>query len=113
MDNIDKQEAEEGRVMAIMAYIIFLIPIFFGKGNRFVQYHTNQGLILFLAYLALTAIGAVIGMIPIVGWIMASIIFNVAPMAFLCFAIYGIINVIQLEVKPIPYIGQITLIKSY
>ena len=47
MDNIDKQEAEEGRVMAIMAYIIFLIPIFFGKGNRFVQYHTNQGLILF------------------------------------------------------------------
>ena len=54
MIDIDKQEAEEGKIMAIFAYIIFLIPLFAASDNQFARYHTNQGVVLFLAWLVLT-----------------------------------------------------------
>ncbi|MBU4541676.1 hypothetical protein [uncultured Acetobacterium sp.] len=113
MIDIDKQEAEDGKIMAIFAYIIFLIPLLAAGDNQFARYHTNQGLVLFLAWLILTFVGGVIGLIPFIGWIVATILFSAAPLAFLGFAIYGIINVAQLEAKPLPLIGGITLIKSY
>ncbi|MBC3900222.1 hypothetical protein [Acetobacterium malicum] len=113
MIDIDKQEAEEGKIMAIFAYIIFLIPLFAASDNQFARYHTNQGVVLFLAWLALTVAGIIIGVIPVIGWILSTILFSAVPLAFVGFAIYGIINVIQLEAKPLPFIGGITLIKSY
>ena len=113
MNDIDKQEAEEGKIMAIFAYIIFLVPLFAAGDNQFARYHTNQGLVLFLAWLVFTVVGIIIGVIPIIGWILSTILFSAVPLAFVGFAIYGIINVIQLEVKPLPFIGGITLIKSY
>ncbi|PKM50443.1 MAG: hypothetical protein CVV01_00425 [Firmicutes bacterium HGW-Firmicutes-6] len=113
MIDIDKQEAEDGKIMAIFAYIIFLIPLFAASDNQFARYHTNQGVVLFLAWLVLTFVGLIIGLIPFIGWILSTILFSAVPLAFVGFAIYGIINVVQLEAKPLPFIGGITLIKSY
>ena len=113
MIDIDKQEAEEGKIMAVFAYIIFLIPLLAAGDNQFARYHTNQGLLLFLAWLILTFVGGIIGLVPIIGWILSTILFSAAPLAFVGLAIYGILNVVQLEAKPLPLIGGITLIKSY
>lgn len=110
MINVDKQEAEDGKVMAILAYIIFLIPLLAAKDNRFAQYHANQGLILFLAGIALAIVSNIIAWII---WPIGMLLSSVGSLAILGFAIYGIINAAQLEAKPLPLIGEITLIKSY
>jgi len=48
------RDVEQNKGMAIIAYILFFIPILTGdhKKSRFVMYHTNQGLVLFYSALA-------------------------------------------------------------
>ncbi len=41
---ITKQEVEQGKGMAILAYIIALIPYFAEKKNKFVRFHAIQGM---------------------------------------------------------------------
>ncbi len=46
--------------MAVLAYIIFLIPLLAAKDSKFARYHTNQGLVLFLAALAFSVIISIV-----------------------------------------------------
>ncbi|HPL93320.1 MAG TPA: hypothetical protein PLB38_03500 [bacterium] len=48
-----KEDIEKNKVMAILAYIIWLIPYLGAKDSKFAMYHAKQGLVLFLASLAL------------------------------------------------------------
>lgn len=41
------QDAQENKGMAVLAYLIFLIPLLAAKESKFARYHTNQGLVLF------------------------------------------------------------------
>lgn len=95
----DKGDAEKNKGMAILAYIIFFIPLLAAKNSRFAMYHTNQGLVLFLAALAVNVIG---GMIPLIGWLL---ILPIGNLVLLIFAILGIINAAKGEMKPLPLIG--------
>jgi uncharacterized membrane protein len=110
MINIDKQEAEEGKVISIFAYIIFLIPLLAGKDNRFAQFHANQGLVLFLTSVAVAIVSNILSWIL---WPIGFLVSTVGSLGILALAIIGIINVVNLEAKPLPVIGGITLIKSY
>ncbi|MGV8906326.1 MAG: hypothetical protein ACOH15_06990 [Acetobacterium sp.] len=109
--NIDKKEAEEGKVFAIFAYIIFLVPLLAARENKFVQFHANQGLVLFLAGVAFWILNVIIS--ALFGFFLAYIVTLAGNLTILCLIIMGIINVISLEAKPLPFIGGITLIKSY
>ena len=122
MINIDKQEAEEGKVISIFAYlgILFLIPLLAGKDNKFAQFHANQGLLLCLASFAMWIVYSLLSLLfsplGILGNILGMIIgliYVVASLGILALIIIGIINVVNLEAKPLPVIGGITLIKSY
>jgi uncharacterized membrane protein len=97
-------DVQANKVMAILAYIIFFIPLLAAKDSPFAKYHANQGLVLFLV-----AVGAniVLGMIPIIGWVLLPI----ANIAVLVLAIIGIINSANGNMKPLPLIGGITLLK--
>lgn len=110
MIDIDKQEAEEGKVLSIFAYIIFLIPLLAGGDNQFTKFHANQGLVLFLTSLALMVVSNILSWII---WPVGMLVSSVGSLGILALAILGIINVVQLEAKPLPVIGGITLIKSY
>ncbi|WP_312643534.1 hypothetical protein [Hydrogenoanaerobacterium sp.] len=109
---IDKQEAEQGKVLSIFAYIslLFLIPLLAGKENKFAQYHANQGLVLFLTAVAL---GIVTNAVAFILPFLSVTISGVGSLAIFILAILGIVNVCKLEAKPLPFIGNITLIKSY
>jgi len=99
----DPNDVENNKVMAILAYILFLIPLLAAKDSPFAKYHTNQGLVLFL----FSMICIFVNIIPILGqiiWIAGSIF------SFVCF-IMGIINAAGGKMKPLPLIGKITLIK--
>ncbi|WP_235886021.1 hypothetical protein [Paenibacillus cymbidii] len=90
--------------MAIVAYIIFFIPLLAAKDSPFAMYHANQGLTLFLAAVA---VNIVFTIIPIIGWILLPF----ANLAIVVLAILGIINAANGTTKPLPLIGSITLLK--
>lgn len=97
------------KVMAILSYfgILVLIPIFAAKDDAFARYHANQGLVLFLADIICGILGSIIGAIPVVG----GIITLALGVAIFVLMILGIINAAKGEMKPLPLIGGIEIIK--
>lgn len=105
---IDRAEAENGRVMAIVGYIgiLFLLLLFFMRDNRFARYHANQSILLFLTGLA----AAVLHIIPIIGWLLFGILY---VFCWVC-RIIGIVHAVQLRAAPLPVIGEVAeIIRSY
>lgn len=101
----DPADVEKNKIMGVLAYIIFFIPLIAAKESKFAMYHANQGLVLFLAGLAVAIVGSII---PFIGW------FLILPLGYLAiavFAILGIINASKGIVKPLPLIGGISIIK--
>lgn len=99
------QDAEHNKAMGILAYILFFIPILAAKDSPFAMYHANQGLLLFLAAVALNIIGSII---PLIGWIL---IIPLGNLALLVLAILGIVNAANGKKEPLPLIGNIQLLK--
>ena len=108
-DTTAEFDSKDIKVMAVLAYIgiLFLIPLLAAPNSRFARFHTNQGLVLFLAEVVLGAAGGVLGLIPFVGWIISSAIGIVC----LAFMIIGIVNAANGKAKELPLIGSFKLIK--
>lgn len=101
----DPADVEKNKVMGILAYIIFFIPLIAARESKFAMYHANQGLVLFLTGLAVGILGSII---PILGWF---VILPLGYLAVLVLAILGIISSAKGEMKPLPLIGKISIIK--
>jgi uncharacterized membrane protein len=100
----DVADIEKNKVFAILAYfgILFVVPLLAAKESRFAMYHANQGLILFLASVAVSIVAS----IPFVG-----LIAILAGPVLLVFMIMGIINAAGGQMKPLPLIGDISILK--
>ena len=113
----DSNDAEQNKGMAILAYILFFIPLITGdyKKSPFLMFHTNQGTVLFIsavAYgVAFSILATILVFIPILGWLLIwllSICWIVVPVLM----IMGIINAANGRMKPLPLIGTLfTIIK--
>lgn len=102
-----KEDIEKNKVMAILAYIIWLIPYFGAKDSKFAMYHAKQGLVLFLASLALyVGYWLLWRILPWSMWGFISLVSTVFSLAVLALAIIGIINASQGEAKELPIIGK-------
>jgi len=101
--SVDQKDIDDNKVMGILAYIIFLIPLLAAKESPFARFHTNQGFLIFLLYIACS----VIFIIPILGWIVGLLGYL---FAFVCMII-GIINAIGGKMKDLPLIGKFRIIK--
>lgn len=105
----DKSDAEKNKTMAIVGYILpilFFVPLISdGKNSPFAKFHANQQLVLLIAAIVVNIVG---GMIPIVGWFL---ILPVGTIIVLILAIMGIINAAKTEMKKLPIIGGIEIIK--
>ena len=99
----DAQDIEKNKVMALLAYIIFLIPLLAAKDSKFARFHTNQGLLLFLGGI----IASVVAVIPVIGWIVAPI----AGLVITVLAIIGILNALNGRAKELPVIGKFKILK--
>ncbi|MBQ3086574.1 MAG: zinc ribbon domain-containing protein [Clostridia bacterium] len=102
-EEYDVQDIEKNKIMAVLAYIIFLIPLIAAKDSPFARFHTNQGLIIFIAAL----ISSVAAIIPIIGWILAPII----GVAVTVLAVIGIINALGGKAKELPIVGKFKILK--
>ncbi|WZL80290.1 hypothetical protein QBE53_10785 [Vallitaleaceae bacterium 9-2] len=100
-----QEDIQKNKGMAILAYIIFFVPLLVdgAKDSPFVKFHVNQGLLLVLGYLALS----VIGMVPILGWI-------ISVLGWLVLVVIHLITLIGAangQAKKLPLVGDIKLIK--
>jgi uncharacterized membrane protein len=102
--SMDPNDITQNKVMAILAYIsiLVLIPILAAKDSPFAKFHSNQGLILFIASILFTVINA----IPILGQIIA---FIGGIITFVLFLI-GVINAAQGKAKELPVIGKFRIL---
>lgn len=100
-----KDDIEQNKVMGVLAYIFFLIPLLAAKESPFAKFHTNQGLLVFLAAAAVNIVG---GIIPFIGWIL---IIPLGNLAILVLGIMGIINAANGKAKKLPVIGNIEILK--
>lgn len=103
---VDEQsDVEKNKIYAVLAYIVFFIPLLAAKDSKFAMYHANQGLVLFLLALGVNAVGTIL---PVIGWFLVLPLGNLAVLAL---AIIGIINTVNGETKPLPLIGGVSIIK--
>jgi len=93
------------KLLCIFCYFgpLLLIPYLMRPNSQFVRYHSNQGLVLLLMSIACS----VVSIVPILGWIVA---FVGGIFCFVCWII-GIVNVLRGEMKPLPVIGKIIIIR--
>ena len=102
----DPADVEKNKMMGILAYIIFFIPLLAAKESKFAMYHANQGLVLFLLGVVVSIVGSII---PFLGWF---IILPIGSLLVIVLAIIGIINASKGEMKPLPVVGKISIIKG-
>jgi uncharacterized membrane protein len=114
----DASDAEKNKGMAILAYILFFIPLLTGdhKTSPFVKYHTNQAIVLWLAaiafFVAFTILISIFVLImPWRLWRLVRVIFYLLRYAPLVLGILGIVNAAQGQMKPLPVIGKFTILK--
>ncbi|PAV31068.1 hypothetical protein CIL05_04380 [Virgibacillus profundi] len=101
----ESADVKENKGMAILAYIIFFIPLLAAKDSKFAMYHANQGLILFLCWIGVSVLGTVL---PFIGWLL---ILPFGSLVLVIFAVMGIINAANGKEKPLPIIGKYKLLK--
>ena len=94
----DPADIEANKMMAVLAYIFFLIPLLAAKESPYARFHTNQGLLVFIGgvlsgVLSLVCIGTILAIIVAVLGIM------------------GIVNAWNGRAKDLPIIGKIRIIK--
>ncbi len=111
-------DINNNKVMAVLAYlgILFLIPLFAAKDSKYARFHTNQGIILCIASVALGIVcgilAVILGFIPFVGWIIAGLISGVVGLATTVLMILGIVNAATGKAKKLPLIGGLfTILK--
>lgn len=103
-NGFDPADVEANKGMAIVAYILFFVPLIAAKNSRFAMYHANQGLTLFLAF---AICNVVLGILPFIGWFLLPLV----NLALFILMVLGIINAAQGRARPLPVIGAYTLIK--
>jgi uncharacterized membrane protein len=91
--------------MAVIAYILFFVPLLTGdaKKDAFVKYHTKQGLVLFILA---AIVQAIVWAMPFHIWWSFGWIINLVSLGELVLLILGIINAVNGKQEPLPLIGQ-------
>jgi len=90
-------ENNNDKTMAILAYILFLIPLVAVQNrSAFLNFHINQGLNLFIV--------GVVGSVAL-SFFSLYIFSNIWSLAILVLAIMGIMSASKNEMKPLPIIG--------
>ncbi|MBR4726601.1 MAG: zinc ribbon domain-containing protein [Clostridia bacterium] len=109
-EGYDPQDIQDNRIMAVLAYIgwLILIPLFARRDSPFTRFHCNQGLVLALAWLGIFVLrGILVGSLGLP----LSFLFFLLSMAVVVFSVIGIVNAVQGQAKELPLIGSLRILK--
>lgn len=109
----DARDIVENKVFCILSYlgILFIIGLIAQPNSKVIKFHANQGLILFLAELALGVVTGIVGVFPFIGALLAGLTGLATSVLMIGALVYQIINISEGKVKKLPVIGDITIIK--
>ncbi|MBQ9133136.1 MAG: hypothetical protein IJX64_01235 [Clostridia bacterium] len=105
----DQNDIQQNKVMAVLAYfgLLFLVPLLAAKESKYAKFHTNQGLVLWIAGLIAGVVSSILAVIPVVGEILGALI----SLVMFALMIIGIVNAATGKAKELPVIGKIKLLK--
>ncbi len=123
----DPMDISDNKVFALLSYIgiLVLVPLIAAPKSKFARFHANQGLVLLIGEVAYgTVRGVLLGVLKLlrqitifggalfgpVYWVV-NILTGVLSLAFLVFAIVGIINAAQGKAKELPVISKFKILK--
>lgn len=98
-DEARRDDVLEGKVIAILSYlsILCIIPLLFKKENRFVLIHSKQGLVLFVAEVAVFILHIILG-----DWFLKLGMFMLLSLSF-----FGLLAVLRGQYIRIPVVSTI------
>lgn len=103
------EDVDKNKAIAIIGYllpILFFIPLVSdAKNSPFAKFHANQHLILLIGYVIVQVAANII---PFLG---LALIMPLGMLALLVVAIMGLIGAANGQMKPMPVIGGITILK--
>src|SRR3970282_2281409 len=79
--SITEAEIQDGKTMAILAYIFFIIPLLAARDKKFAMYHTEQAIALWIAFIV----------IYIAMWILMFIVGQISSSLACIISILGIV----------------------
>ncbi|MDD4496465.1 MAG: hypothetical protein PHV32_19345 [Eubacteriales bacterium] len=109
-------EASENKVIFILSYILFFLPLVSCPNSKIGRFHANQGLVLLLTsiagQIAVTILSSVLLPISWGLWAITSLIGWGWAIVVLALVIIGMVNANKGEQKPLPIIGKFPIIKQ-
>lgn len=99
--------ANNNALMGILCYlgVLVVVPILTSKNIPFVKFHIKQGLVLAAGEVGLWVLGMFAwNIIGGLWWSLSSLL----SLGLLILSIVGIVNVLQNQEKPLPYVGQLS-----
>ena len=117
------RDAADNKMMGILAYVFPLIPILSVPNSKFARYHANQGILLWIILVALNIVSGILNSIFHSIYLasltmrysaysaLRGIVWLVVWAIIVLFGVIGIMNASKGEKKPLPVIGNITILK--
>jgi uncharacterized membrane protein len=95
---------DEGKLWAFLAYLLsiigFILVMVLQKKNKFAMFHAKQSLVLFIAWIVISVVGAII---PVVGW---ALILPLGSVFVVVLWVMGMINALTGKQKELWFIGK-------
>ncbi len=115
----DPDDVEKNKMLATIAYLpplLFLVPLLTAKESPFARYHANQAIVLTIALIPLSIVVSIaqliIGMIPVLGFLIDVVLSLGILGIYGFFAYLGIMSAQKGVTKPLPFIGdKLTILK--
>ncbi len=115
----DPEEVKKNKGMGVLSYLglLVLVPLLAGdKNSEYVKFHSNQGLVLFIASKIVEVISLALNyvlqeMFGFYRFNFFSTIFDIVDFAFFILMIMGIVYACKGEKKSFPIIGEIKILK--
>ena len=110
----DAQDYEQNHLTGAIGYILFFVPLIANSKSRFNRFCANQGALGCIVYAAVALVfmilNAILGWIPLIGWIvgLAGNLLKIALIALMAWYGWKAYNG---QAEELPYIGGITLIR--
>jgi len=104
IDGTARNIPQEEKVLAAISYLplLFLVPLFLTKKSKFTTFHAKQGLVLFIAEIVAYFIGVMLLVVPVIGWLIAAIIWVMLSI----FLLLGLFNGLSGHYFKMPVIGR-------
>lgn len=105
----DPQDVQENKLMAVLAYLLFFLPLIVCPHSRFARYHANQGLLIFIITCGVSLITRMFSFVPLLRWVFYCL-GSIISFVTLVLMMIGMVHAGKGQMKPLPFIGKFQIL---